>query len=70
MEDTVTVHAFKSGHKVSNYRLLALSAIQMHLHQHGTAAFQSGPTEQDHWQSKAQPGKEASNISRETGLEY
>ncbi|XP_073677561.1 cilia- and flagella-associated protein 44 [Garra rufa] len=62
VEDTVTVHAFKGGHKVSNYRLLALSAIQMHLHQHGTAASQSRPMEQDHWQSK-QPGKEASNIS-------
>ncbi|KAI2652935.1 Cilia- and flagella-associated protein 44 [Labeo rohita] len=63
VEDTVTVHAFKSGHKVSNYRLLALSAIQMHLHQHGTAASHSGAVEQNHWQSKPQPGKKASNIS-------
>ncbi|KTG29183.1 hypothetical protein cypCar_00002686 [Cyprinus carpio] len=68
VEDTITVHAFKSGHKVSNYRLLALSALQIHLHQHGTAASQSGPMEQDHWQSKAQPGKEASNISLQDEL--
>lgn len=67
MQDTVTVYAFKNGHKISNYRLLALPAMQMHLHQHGTAASQSVLMDQEHWRNKAQPGKEASNISRETG---
>ncbi|XP_067268183.1 cilia- and flagella-associated protein 44 [Chanodichthys erythropterus] len=63
VQDTVTVYAFKSGHKISNYRLLALPAIQMHQHQHGTAASKSVPMEQEHWQNKSQPGKEVSNIS-------
>ncbi|XP_067282839.1 cilia- and flagella-associated protein 44 isoform X3 [Pseudorasbora parva] len=63
VQDTVTLYAFKSGHKISNYRLLSLPAIQMHLHQHGTAASQGAPVEQEHWRNKAKPGKEASNIS-------
>ncbi|XP_039534946.1 cilia- and flagella-associated protein 44 isoform X2 [Pimephales promelas] len=63
VQDTVTVHAFKSGHKISNYRLLALPAIQMHPHQHGPVASQSANLEQEHWRNKAQPGEEASNIS-------
>ncbi|XP_077051647.1 cilia- and flagella-associated protein 44 [Siphateles boraxobius] len=68
VQDTVTVYAFKSGHKISNYRLLALPAIQMHLHQHGTVASQSANVEQEHWQNKAQPSKEASNISLQDEL--
>ncbi|CAM4635885.1 unnamed protein product [Leuciscus chuanchicus] len=68
VQDTVTVYAFKNGHKISNYRLLALPAIQMHLHQHGTVASQSANVEQEHWRNKAQPGKEASNISLQDEL--
>ncbi|XP_067282838.1 cilia- and flagella-associated protein 44 isoform X2 [Pseudorasbora parva] len=68
VQDTVTLYAFKSGHKISNYRLLSLPAIQMHLHQHGTAASQGAPVEQEHWRNKAKPGKEASNISLQDEL--
>lgn len=66
MQDTVTVYAFESGHKISTYRLLALSFIQMHLHQRNRDASRGGPVEQDHWWNKAEPAKQISNISRKS----
>lgn len=64
VQDTVTVYAFDCGHKISTYRLLALSFIQMHLHQRNRDASRGGPVEQVHWWNKAEPAKQISNISR------
>ncbi|XP_057211014.1 cilia- and flagella-associated protein 44 [Triplophysa rosa] len=68
VQDTVTVYAFESGHKISTYRLLALSFIQMHLHQRNRDASRGGPVEQDHWWNKAEPAKQISNISLQDEL--
>ncbi|XP_051991128.1 cilia- and flagella-associated protein 44 [Xyrauchen texanus] len=69
-QDTVTLYAFESGHKISTYRLLALPVIQKHqqLHQHSRAASQSGHAEQERWQNKARLGKVSSSISLQDEL--
>ncbi|XP_065145847.1 cilia- and flagella-associated protein 44 [Paramisgurnus dabryanus] len=64
VQDTITVYAFESGHRISTYRLIALSPIQIQQHQRNRDTSRSGPVEQKQWRNKAQPNKEIHNITR------
>ncbi|XP_029614593.1 cilia- and flagella-associated protein 44 isoform X1 [Salmo trutta] len=60
--DTVTVVAFQSDHRISTYRLLALSQRFHELKQRGRVGG-PGAVGQERWRSKAEAGKDGSNIT-------
>ncbi|XP_034144335.1 cilia- and flagella-associated protein 44 isoform X2 [Esox lucius] len=59
--DTVSVVAFQSDHRISTYRLLALSQRFHELKQKGMAGA-TGAGGQERWRNKAETGKDSSNI--------
>ncbi|XP_064870118.1 cilia- and flagella-associated protein 44-like, partial [Oncorhynchus nerka] len=60
--DTVTVVAFQSDHRISTYRLLALSQRFHELKQRGRVGG-PGTVGQERWRNKADAGKDSSNIT-------
>ncbi|CDQ70160.1 unnamed protein product [Oncorhynchus mykiss] len=60
--DTVTVVAFQSDHRISTYRLLALSQRFHELKQRGRVGG-PGTVGQERWRNKAEAGKDSSNIT-------
>lgn len=67
--DTVTVVAFQSDHRISTYRLLALSQRFHELKQRGRVGG-PGAVGQERWRTKAEAGKDSSNITgRRAGRE-
>ncbi|XP_041693955.1 cilia- and flagella-associated protein 44 isoform X1 [Coregonus clupeaformis] len=60
--DTVTVVAFQSDHRISTYRLLALSQ-RFHELKQRERVWGPGAGGQERWRNKAEVGKDSSNIT-------